>query len=394
MNKEDVLNSIFNDDPLGLLNVKPKKDNSQIEEERQSDAYKEIEAFTEQYGHRPRPNMNDMNEYKLYSRMMSMLDLYGDMAVCEPAVSYGVSKKNSPRSYASFDDIFNSDSLSILNTNEENLFKISHFNRPIEREETDFVAKRKPCNDFEKYEQKFKDIQKDLKSGKRKLLRFEEKQMVEGHYFVHNGILLLLEKIDNLKQDKFGKMDSRTRVIFENGTESNMKFRSLGKNLFENGFCVSGTNEEFIDDFDKNFNLINEDDKESGYIYVLSSLSERNDIKSIKNLYKIGFTTQKVEDRIKNAENEPTYLMAPVHYIESWKCYNMNVQKFEDIIHKFFGKVCLNIDIFDKQGKRFSPREWFVVPLNIIERVIPLIANEEISNYEYDEKNKRVVMVR
>ena len=385
------MDSIFSNDPFNLLAVKAKKDTSQLETERESDAYKEIEAFIKETGHRPRPNASDMNEFKLYSRMKTMLGLTGDMIIHEPEVAFGIQKKTAPKVYRTFNDIFTSDSMSILNTNEENLFNITHFISPTNRETTDFVAKRKPCKDFNKYEESFKNIQKDLKTGKRKLLKFEEKQLQAGAYFIHNGILLFLESTADLKQDKFGKKDGRTHVIFENGTESNMKYRTLGKNLFDNGYFVSGTNEEFINDFNNNFNVITKEDESSGFIYVLSSKSGKKEIKSIKNLYKIGFCTQTVDERIKNAEKESTYLFAPVHYVSSWQCYNMNVQKFEDIIHKFFRKVCLNIDVFDSSGKRYMPREWFIVPYSIIEQVIPLIISNEITNYKYDEKLQRIV---
>ena len=197
-----------------------------------------------------------------------------------------------------------------------------------------------------------------------------------------------------MRQDKFGKNDGRTHVIFENGTESNMKYRSLGKNLFNNGYCISGTNEDFIKDFDNTFKVITKEDESNGYIYVLSSKSDRTEIKSIKNLYKIGFCTQPVEESIKNAENESTYLFAPVHHVASWQCYNMNVQKFEDIMHKFFSKVCLNIDVFDTNGKRYMPREWFIVPYPIIEQIIPLIISNEIVNYVYDEKKQCIIKMR
>jgi hypothetical protein len=43
----------------------------------------------------------------------------------------------------------------------------------MKEQAADFVARRKPCKDFSKYEQQFKDVQKDLKNGKRKLLEFQ-----------------------------------------------------------------------------------------------------------------------------------------------------------------------------------------------------------------------------
>ncbi|NCB03541.1 MAG: GIY-YIG nuclease family protein, partial [Spirochaetia bacterium] len=110
-------------------------------------------------------------------------------------------------------------------------------------------------------------------------------------------------------------------------------------------------------------------------------------------LYKVGYSTTEVKERIKNAVNEPTYLMAPVKIVSVYETYNMNTQKFEQLIHKFFGKVCLNIDISGDASKRYTPREWFVVSLDIIEKAIELIISGEIIHYRYDEKSERLIMI-
>jgi len=77
--------------------------------------------------------------------------------------------------------------------------------------------------------------------------------------------------------------------------------------------------------------------------------------------------------------------MAPVHVVETFECFNLNPQKLELLLHKFFGKVCLEVDVFDKSGKRFTPREWFIAPLPVIEEAIELIISGEIINYTYDD---------
>ena len=110
---------------------------------------------------------------------------------------------------------------------------------------------------------------------------------------------------------------------------------------------------------------------------MLKSRSEKEEIYSLKNLYKIGYSSTSVQDRIKNAANEPTYLMAPVTVESTWLCYNMNAQKFEALVHQFFGHTCLEVDVFDKKGIRHTPREWFIVPL---EQVVSLITSGEIVN--------------
>lgn len=123
----------------------------------------------------------------------------------------------------------------------------------------------------------------------------------------------------------------------------------------------------------------------------MKSQSEKEEISSIENLYKIGYSSTNVQERVKNAENEPTYLMAPVKIESSWQCYNMNAQKFEKLIHKFFGASCLEVDVFDKKGIRHTPREWFIVPLEAIEQAITLIISGEILNYRFDADNGVIV---
>jgi len=137
---------------------------------------------------------------------------------------------------------------------------------------------------------------------------------------------------------------------------------------------------------------VSELDKESGYIYVLSSKSTNPKISSINNLYKIGYSTTTVDERIKNAERQPTYLMAPVEIVAVYKAFNMNAQKFEQLLHNFFGTCCLNIDIYDEKLRRKAPQEWFVVPLSIIDEAINYIITEEIVHYRYDSENKEIVL--
>jgi len=108
-------------------------------------------------------------------------------------------------------------------------------------------------------------------------------------------------------------------------------------------------------------------------------------------LYKIGFSSVDVDERIKNASKEATYLYADVHLLDKYACYNMNAQKFEHLIHRFFADVCLNVDVFDDREKRITPREWFVVPRPIIDKVVMLILSGDILKYKYDSVNMTLI---
>lgn len=209
------------------------------------------------------------------------------------------------------------------------IFKIKHV--PVQRAAADEVAKRKRCKDFDQFEHLFKNVHRELREGKRKLLPFNDKgyQLVEGNYYVLNGLLAYLSDINFTSEAKTvdGKRfrkDGRTRTIFENGTESTMLYRSLAKALYKDGRIVSETNEQENSNFYTNFGGITEDDTSTGYIYILKSKSTDPRIQSYDHLYKIGFATTTVDKRIANAKKEPTYLMADVEVIAEYQAFNIN----------------------------------------------------------------------
>lgn len=208
--------------------------------------------------------------------------------------------------------------------------------------------------------------------------------------------MLYLENV-NFKREKedLGKntlrrKDGRTRIIFENATLSNMLYRSLGKSLYNNGKLITELNIPYTENLFVDTEFVKEEDIQTGWIYVLKSKSENPDISNIKDLYKIGFSSTSVDERIKNAKNEATYLFSDVKKVATYKVYNRNADKLESLLHRFFAQACLNVDLFDTKGQRITPREWFVVPFDVIEEVIHLILNESIVNYEYDAVNKKV----
>jgi len=396
--KDKILDDIFSNDPFGLLNVKPKTSNVKTADERLSASFEEINEFISKNDREPQPNPSNISEYQLYSRLKSLREDDNKMLALEPQDKYGllnVEKKE----INSIDDIFNDDLLGIFDDGEaQSLFEFKHTPREIARAEADFVARRKPCKNFKDYEEMFKSVQADLASGKRKLVDFKQGNIREGAYYIHRGILFLLEKIEISKTEHYRedgtrvRTDGRTRCIFENGTESNMLMRSVEKSLYANGKVVTENADDVTEEFYERFTDITDEDKEAGYIYVLTSKSTDPKIREIKNLFKIGYSTTPVENRIKNAEKEPTYLMASVHVEAEYKTFNMNTQKFEQLLHNFFGASCLNIDIFDEKGRRHMPQEWFIAPLHIIDQAIHYIISGEIIFYKYDLNNEVIVL--
>ena len=237
------------------------------------------------------------------------------------------------------------------------------------------------------FETLFKQCHLDLSRGERKLRPFKmEQQISQGHFFILKGIMVYVAEVGKKERAK-KKTNARLRCIFENGTESNMLLRSLAASLYENGRRITEHKEKFLE----GLNPVSSEDRESGFIYIVKPQKEREEIKGIKNLYKIGYSTIPVEKRIQNAENDTTYLMSKVSIVSEFQCYNINSQKLELLLHRFFSKSCLDVEIKDKQGKLYNPREWFIVPLPVIEEAIHLLIEGTITKHEYSIETKTIV---
>jgi hypothetical protein len=392
-NYEKKIEEIINSDPHGLLNIKSAS-KSITSDQRLEESFLEIVNFYKAHKKEPQ-EVNEINERKLAIRLKELKKNPEKIKLLK-----NLDKENllgNAIEYKSVDDILDNDFLGILNTEEyKELFDLK--NIKFEKNKTDFIARRKPCSDFHKFENNFKKIHEDLKNKKRKLLIFKEQDLQEGRYFLLDGLLTFLEKVD-LQERTFNdklqgqrtRKDNRIRCIFENGLESNMYYRSLQKLLYDNGKYISETNEEAINLFKKNLGNINKEDKISGRVYILKSLSKKPEIISIKNLYKIGFSKNTAENRIKNAKNDPTFLMDEVEVVDEIIIYNVSALKFENLIQVFFAKRCLDIFVIDSNGNKVKPKEWFSVPLRVIKRAIQLIESEEIVDYIYDVNLEDVV---
>ena len=383
---EFSLDEILADDPLGLLSEPKVRTKSLNEDDRLVGSFEEINAFIQNYGHEPQKSTN-MTERTLFSRLQGIRENPEKIAALKPYDRFNILQEVAINS---IDDILNDDAFGLLGSDDsDDIFTLKHIPKQKETTMPDYVASRKPCKEFDKYEHLFTKVQEELKTGIRKVVKFQnEQQIKKGYYFILKGVLLYVADVGEPIKTS-GKTNARLKLIFENGTESDMLLRSLSAELYKHGKRVSEYDETNLEGLYE----VNEKDEKSGYIYILESKSEDEKIASIKNLYKIGYSTIPVKERIKNAATEPTYLMAQVRIISVYETYNMNTQKFEQLIHRFFGKVCLNIDIYGDDGKRYTPREWFIAPLNVIEQAIEFIITGEIVNYRYDEKNEELVLI-
>lgn len=254
----------------------------------------------------------------------------------------------------------------------------------IEKKQADYVAQRKPCDDFHRYVDGFKRVHSELKSGRRSLVRITKTgALQEGHYYIVGGQLMLLERILESYEGSNHVRDGRTRCIYENGLESDILLQTLRKSVVSDGYGVTqpdadSENHFFQPSGDRAEDIV------TGYIYVLRSCSEVPAIANQKDLYKIGFSTNRVEERIANAAHEPTYLMAPVEIVASYQVVNLHSHKFEQLIHQVLKEVQFDIKVFDEDGIAHQPREWFVVPLGIVENIIRRITDGSIVDYVYN----------
>ena len=378
INWDKELEKIFNDPLLADVTAPRKRTTSS---DRLVAGFQEILAFYEANDRLPEDNQT---EASLYHKWLGILKSEKKIERCRPFDDLGILpnreliveepqpeyNRHELTEEEQLDAILNDPLLADIEDGVDlGLFDVPEYMRQrLEaRKAAEYVGKRRPCEDFDKYIDSFKEIHQGLKSGKYRLSKFSIKHLNTGRYFVEDGMIGYLVGIENDKVDQYGTRDGRTRIIYENGSESDIKFKTLTKNLSVTGYSVIDCSDITPEEFEKYFTP-NANDVESGTIYVLRSKSTYPEIASIKDLYKIGFTVSSVESRIANAKNEPTYLCSDVEVIATWKVYNVKSSTFEALIHKLFACVQLQVTV---DGHR--PKEWFIVPFKVIEEAINAI---------------------
>ena len=108
-------------------------------------------------------------------------------------------------------------------------------------------------------------------------------------------------------------------------------------------------------------------------------------------IHKIGVTGGKVETRIAGAEKDATYLLADVEVVATYKLHNLNRVRLENIFHRLFGAAQLDLTIEDRFGHAVKPREWFLVPLHVIDEAVRCIRDGSIADAVYDPKTASLV---
>jgi hypothetical protein len=281
------------------------------------------------------------------------------------------------------DDLLAELGVSAVSASAEDITVLRHVRTNADRQTAEDIANRTPCKDFKKFKPLFEKAERDMKSFARKALRFGRDANIQLHdFFILEGQFAYVAEMGETIKMQTGHIDARLRVIYGNGTESNLLLRSLQKALWkdETGRRLTST------DMGPLFaEQAEPEDIESGTIYVLRSQSNHPYVSEHRELiHKIGVTGGKVETRISGAEKESTYLLAGVEVIATYKLHNINRVKMEKLFHRIFSSAQIDISIDDRFGNPVKPREWFLVPLQVIDEAVQRVKDGTIADVVYD----------
>jgi hypothetical protein len=376
----DTLRSMIAEDELGLLEL-PVKARAITTDERLAASFDEITDFVRAHGREPAANSADVAEIKLHARLQALRG--NDEAREALADRDDFSLLVEPVAPASVAQAAADDPLGLLDGGPEDVFTLRHVPK-APAAQPDRVAQRKPCVDFERFEPLFKRCHAELRVGTRKVIPFRNEQEIrENAFYVHRGVLTYVAE-EGERRIEHGRPNARLRCIFENGTEADLLLRSFASQLYRFGRQVTDPVEATNDALEMQF------DGRRGYVYVLRSLSKDQDVQAIPDLYKIGFTTSGVAQRTSGASRHATFLGAAVEEVAIYEMPAVMVRGVESLLHRFFALA--RIDAwFEHEGvSTAEAREWFSVPLNVIDEAIELLQAESIENYEYDPESRAI----
>ena len=273
-----------------------------------------------------------------------------------------------------------------------NITVLRHVRPYVEIKAAEEIANRTPCADFNSFKLLLEEAGTGLKSGAWLTKPFIKNASIDlGDFFIIGGQIAYVAEMNEGTLTKDGRDNPRLRVIFDNRTESNLLLRSLSRSLYPDGNTAVGRRLIRKDDGPLFGDIAEPDDIESGTIYVLRSLSGNPYVAEHRELiHKIGVTGGKVETRIAGADKDATYLLAEVEIVATYKLHNLNRTKLESIFHRLFGAAQIDLTIEDRFGNPVKPREWFLVPLHVIDDAVKRIQDGSITDVMYDPKTARL----
>ncbi len=373
------------------IEVEPVKQGAHTaREERIIAGFEEIQRFFEQQGRAPLHGEDRDIFERLYAVRLDRIRAQEDCrTLLEPLDHQGLMSGGGVMEEAAIYQLDDDELLAQLGVGDEvgdDITQLKHVRPRAEIVAAEEIAQRKRCEDFDRFKPLFEAVRRDLASGARQTRRFgENAAIVQGEFFILGGqVAYVAETPDELTTTDHGHAQGRLRIIYDNGTEGDNLLRSFQRALYkdEGGRRITEpvAGPLFASEAD-------DDDLASGTIYVLRSKSEEPTIAAHRELlHKIGVTGGNVARRIANAKLDPTFLMADVEIIATYELFNINRTRLENIIHRVFDPARLNIEIKDRFGQPVIPREWFLVPLFVIDEAVERIKDGTITEYGYDPK--------
>ena len=365
-------------------------------EERVIAGFEEIQRFTEQHGHAPQHGEDRDIFERLYAVRLDRLRALPDCrALLEPLDHQGLLA--GATSVAAAMDAIDIDDLAAELADvsgSDDITVLRHVRSSVEKRAAEEIADRKPCEDFETFQPLFERVATDVKTGLRQSQPIEagSRAIETGDFFVLDGLTLYVAEVGEPLKMTAGEVDRRLRLIFSNGTESNLLLRSLQRAFYDDPAArrlASPESGQLSFGFGGE---LESDDVESGTIYVLRSQSDHPYVAAHRELiHKVGVTGGRVETRIANAERNPTYMLAKVEVVATYKLAGIDRKRMENLFHRLFAPARLNITIHDRFGHPVQPEEWFLVPLFVIDEAVARIKDGSITGYVYDLEAAKLV---
>jgi hypothetical protein len=378
---------------LGVEIESAKKSSRTPREERIIAGFEEIQRFVEQHGRAPQHGEDRDIFERLYAVRLDRLREQNDCRALLQSVDHQRLLAGAEPAAVSVPDELDDDELlaqlGVAATAPADITELRHVRSVAEKRAAEEIANRQKCEDFDTFKLLFEQVQKELGAGLRQTRRFERKsEIAPGRFYILGGQKAYVAATEEPFTNEHGNIDARLRVIFDNGTESNLLMRSLQKALQQDPagrrILEPSAGPLFADQNE-------EGDEASGIVYVLRSKSDHPAVAANRDiLHKIGVTGGSVERRLANARFDPTFLMADVEIVATYELYNINRTRLENLIHRIFGPARLDIEIKDRFGQPIIPREWFLVPLFAVDEAIERIREGTIAGCIYNPKTARL----
>jgi hypothetical protein len=356
-------------------------------EERIIAGFEEIERFVEEHGRLPQHGEDRDIFERLYAvRLDRLRELEECREVLSSRDSRGFLNAEADMNWSTTEDLTDEALLASLGVGADSENDVTHLTHVRSRSEikaAEEIAQRTPCEDFDDFKPIFEKVQHQLAIGERQTLKYQDNAAVkQGDMFILDGQKVVVAEMGEPFVSDYGRQDRRLRVVYDNATESDLLLRSLQRALNKDKASRRITTPDFGPLFS---DIETEDDSPTGYIYVLRSKSEHPAIAANRSvIHKIGVTGGDVKSRIANAKKDPTYLLADVEIVATFKLANINQKGLEALLQKFFSNARLDLELTDRFGTPVKPREWFLVPLEVIEEVIEKIMEGSIDQFRYD----------